>query len=74
MTDAEDALAKARNDLGASQSECIRLTRANDALNDEITREASAKGKLQEDKLKQEFTIICIYISFEPHGAVTTYI
>ena len=62
MTDAEDALAKARNDLGASQSECIRLTRANDALNDEITREASAKGKLQEDKLKLENEILNLKI------------
>ena len=62
MTDAEDALAKARNDLGASQSECIRLTRANDALNDEITSEASAKGKLQEDKLKLENEILNLKI------------
>jgi hypothetical protein len=62
VTDSEDGLAKARNDLGASQSECTRLTRANDALTDEITREASAKGKLQEDKLKLENEILNLKI------------
>ena len=62
MTDAEDALAKARNDLGASKSECIRLTRANDALTDEITMQASVKGKLHEGKLNLENEILNLKI------------
>jgi hypothetical protein len=62
VSDSEDSLAQARNELGVCQSECIRLKRANDAITDEISREASAKGKLQEDKLKLENEILNLKI------------
>ena len=62
VSDSEDALAQARNELGVCQSESIRFKRANDDITDEISREASAKGKLQEDKLKLENEILNLKI------------
>lgn len=44
VSDAEDQVSQARGELGATQSECIRLKRTNETLNEELARDALCKS------------------------------
>jgi len=62
VSDSEESLAQLRNELGSTQSECLRLKRANDGLSEELFRDQSVKTRLSEDKLKLENEILNLKI------------